>query len=503
MELAPTLAAAFQNLLTDPAALFYLAVGVVVGICFGALPGLTVITGLALLLPITFQMDPVPALGMLIGVYVGGIAGGAIPAILLNIPGTPASVATALDGHPMAKSGRAGQALGWTVVASLVGGMIGWAALTLIAPQLASFALRFGPPEYAALAFLGLTVIAGVSSGSILKGVLGGMLGVSLSFVGVDPITGHMRFTFGSVHLMGGIALMPALVGLFAIPEILNSLSGKAAGSAPTMAHGKLLPGFGAILRQSYNLVRSAVIGVLIGIMPAAGSNIASFIAYFQARRGSRAPQNFGKGEESGVIAAESANNGVTGGALVPLLTLGIPGDSITAILLGGLMIHGLQPGPNLFRGDLYVVYGIFAALFVANLLMVLTLRYGIKGFVQVLRIPRHYLAPILLILAVIGVFSLNNNWFDVWVMLALGGFGFLLALGGFPLAPVVLGLVLGPLLESQTRRSLILSGGDWSIFVTRPLTLVLITLALLVLFGAPIANWLRQRRKGASGTGA
>lgn len=501
-ETLAQMAAALWQVALDPYAWFYTAVGVFIGIVFGALPGLTSVMGIALLLPITFSMDPVLALSMLIGVYVGGMAGGAIPAILLNIPGTPSAAATVLDGYPMAKKGEAAQALGWAVIASVFGGLVSWLALALVAPQLARFAVRFGPPEYAALALFGLTIIAGVSGGNILKGVLAGMFGLALSFVGIDPITGHLRFTFQSVHLMGGIRLLPVLIGVFAIPEIVAGLSASRPSKTPAIDLKNLFPGGTQLIAQIRTLIRSSLIGVFVGMIPAVGSNVASFLSYFQAQRASKHPERFGQGVAEGVIAAEAANNGVSGGALIPMFTLGIPGDSITAVLLGGLMIHGLQPGPNLFRETPDVLYRIFGAFFFANILMGVIQYFGIRAFIQMLRIPHHYLGPMLLILAIVGSYSLNNSWFDVWVMVVAGIFGYFLFLSGFPAAPVVLGLVLGPILESQIRRSLIISGGDWSVFVTRPLSLIVILLSLLSLFGPALsATW--KKRRGAAGAHA
>lgn len=503
MNTAGLILSALAEVLSDPARLLYTLAGTAIGIVFGALPGLTATMGVAILLPFTFGLDPVTGMSALAGVYVGGIAGGAISAILLNIPGTPSSMMTPLDGFPMARRGQAGKALGWAVTAAFVGGLISWIALALVAPQVARVALAFGPPEYAMLAAFGLTIVAGISGRSLLKGVLAGLIGFALSFPGVDPIDGNFRFTFGHVSLMKGIPIVPALIGLFAIPEILSNLSLRYQAPASSIRTRDFFPSLAELKEAAGNLVRSSLIGVFIGMIPATGGNIAQILAYDQARRWSRHPETFGKGNPQGIVAAESANNGVTGGALIPMLTLGIPGDSVTAVMLGGLMIHGLQPGPNLFREHASFVYGFLVMLLIANIMMAAIQFFGIRAFVQMLRVPTHYLAPLLLLLCMVGSFAVNNSMFDVWLMLGLGLFGFVMTRAGFPVAPMVLGLVLGPILESEMRRSLILSGGSWAIFVQRPVSLAFLLLAVLAIaaplarpwFNHALARWARSWR--------
>lgn len=493
MNTGSQLLLAVMDVLGDPARLLYTLAGTALGILFGALPGLTATMGVAILLPFTFALDPVTGMSVLAGVYVGGIAGGAISAILLNIPGTPSSMMTPLDGFPMAKRGEAGKALGWAVTASFVGGVISWIVLALVAPQVARVALVFGPPEYAALAAFGLTIVAGISGKSLLKGVLAGLIGFALSFPGVDPIDGNFRFTFGHVSLMKGISIVPALIGLFAIPEILSNLSLRYQAPVSSIRTRDLFPSLAELKEAAGNLVRSSLIGVFIGMIPATGGNIAQILAYDQARRWSRHPETFGKGNPQGIIAAEAANNGVSGGALIPMMTLGIPGDSVTAVMLGGLMIHGLQPGPSLFREHASFVFGFLVMLLVANIMMAAIQFFGIRAFVQMLRIPTHYLAPLLLLLCMVGSFAVNNSMFDVWLMLGLGIVGFVMRRAGFPVAPMVLGLVLGPILESEMRRSLILSGGSWAIFVQRPVSLAFLMLAVLVIVAPLIRSWLND----------
>jgi putative tricarboxylic transport membrane protein len=479
MEAALSLSMAIK-VLTDPLCLFWTFLGTFMGLIFGALPGLTATMGVALLVPLTFSFPPVRALSMMLGVYCGGIAGGAVSAVLLNIPGTPSAVMTTIDGYPMAKQGRAAQALGWAATASFFGGAISWLILVTVAPQIARYALRFGPPEYAALALFGLMIISSISGKSLLKGIISGLIGVWLSFFGVDPIMGDLRFTFGSINLMSGIAIMPALIGFYALPQILRGVSENEIVdvNGTGLKSSRIIPSLAEVWRSKSNIVRSSLIGTLIGMIPATGGNIAAFLAYDQAKRFAKKPEEFGQGTHEGVIASEAANNGVTGGALIPLLTLGIPGDSVTAVLLGGLMIHGLQPGPELFVRSPDVVMGMFTMLIIANVFMTVIQFFGIKFFVQVLKVPNYYLAPVLLVLSIVGSYALRNSLFDVWITMFLGLFGFIMSRGGFPMAPTVLGLVLGPILESEMRRSLILSGGRWSIFFVRPISALLIALS-------------------------
>lgn len=483
---------------TDPTTLLYTFLGTLIGLIFGALPGLTATMGTAILVPLTFSMPVNQALGMLLGVYCGGIAGGAVSATLLNIPGTPSSVVTTLDGFPMARKGQAAKALGWAVTASFFGGFISWLVLVLVAPQTARFALRFGPPEYAALAIMGLTIVASISGKSLAKGIIAGLLGLWLSFIGVDPVGGDFRYTFDLVPLMGGIEVMPALIGFFAIPEILNSARTSYEIVNTKVRTTEMFPRLREVMANAANIVRSSLIGTFIGIIPATGGNIASFIAYDQTRRFSKHPETFGQGNPEGVIASEAANNGVTGGAMIPMLTLGIPGDSVTAVLLGGLIIHGLQPGPGLFKEHIDVIYGIFTTLLFANIFMTVIQFVGIRGFVKILNIPKQFLTPILLVLCLIGSYTINNSFFDVWVTLGLGIFGYLMTLGGFPMAPIVLGLVLGELLESEFRRSLILSGGSWSIFFTRPIAVIILLISLAFVLGPYVSRLFKaSQRKG------
>ncbi len=392
----------------------------------------------------------------------------------------------------MVQQGRGAEALGWAAFSSGWGSLVSWVLLVTISPLLARLCTSFGSPEYAALAFFGLTIIAAISGKSILKGVIAGIFGITLSFVGVDPIWGELRFTFGSIDLMGGISTIPAMIGLFSIPQILRSCTARdnARVDSKDLKLSKFVPSFREMWRQKWAILRASVIGVGIGIIPATGGNIGSFIAYDQAKRFSKHPETFGKGNYEGIIASEAANNGVCGGALVPMLTLGIPGDSVTAVLLGGLMIHGLRPGPALFSDTPDIVVGIFTTILVATIAMVLIQMVGIKLFVRILNIPVHYLSGILVVLSLVGSFALRSNFFDVLLTLGIGLFGYFFVKAGFPSAPVVLGLVLGSMFEGEIRRALRLSSGNPSIFFTRPISCVILLMGVGVIVSQVIKTY-------------
>ena len=460
------------------------AAGTFLGIVLGALPGLTAAMGIALLLPLTYGMAPVTGFGMLLGVYCGAISGGSIAAALLNIPGTPSSVATTLDAFPMTRRGEAGRALGLAIAASFFGGVASVFILSLFAPPIAEFALRFSAPEYFSLAVLGLTGIVSGSSKSILKGAIAGLIGVWISLVGADPISGMPRFTFGRIELLSGVPFLPALIGLFALSQVMSEVArGSGSESAPPVLSGtKPQVRFREVLAHWKVLVSSTLIGSGIGAVPGAGGSVASFLAYDQARRISKTPEKFGSGHGEGVIASEASNNAMTGGALIPMMALGIPGEAACAVLMGGLMIQGLQPGPALFQEQPQIVYGILMALFAANVFMLLFQAVGIRFFIRVLRTPRHLLLPLILVFCVVGAYGAGGDLFGVYVMIAFGLLGFFLNRYGFGVAPVVLGMILGDVAESNLRRSLMLHDGDLSVLLSRPISLALLILAALSL---------------------
>jgi putative tricarboxylic transport membrane protein len=500
MDVLTNLLPALGDLLSSPFALSLMLLGVVAGFIFGATPGLTATMGVALFIPLTFPLQADLAIGMMIALYCGSMAGGAIPAILLNIPGTPSAVITTLDGYPMARNGHAAKAYGWALIASIVGGLVSWLCLVTFAPVLARFALKLGPAEYAATAFLAMTIIASIVPGRLMKGALALVIGLALSVVGLDQITGEGRWTFDTLALMRGVDIMPALIGLLVIPELLASMFERYGGARLPYDLRNFLPSFREWSRQAVNNVRSALIGVAVGIVPALGGSVGSLLAYDQAKRMAKDKDQYGKGAPGGIVASEAANNGVTGGALIPLLTLGIPGDTVTAMLLGGLTIHGLQPGPRLFETSAEVVWHIMAAILIANLLIIPVGLIGFRFFVRVLDVPRHLLIPALFVLAVVGTYALSNQWFDVVIMLALGAAGFLMMLASIPVYPAVIGVILGPLLESEMRRALVISGGDWSTFVTRPASAVILSIALIALVLPNVLARLKRRRLEANG---
>ena len=469
-----------QILALKPLILIFLGVGV--GIIFGAIPGLTATMAVALFLPLTFGMHPVDGMSLLIGLYIGGVSGGLISAILINIPGTPSSIATTFDGHPMAEKGEAGKALGAGIFYSFLGGWFSFLVLFFIAPPLADIALKFGPPEYFSIAIFSLTLIASLSTGSTIKGLMSGIVGLLLSCVGTAPIDAFPRFTFGFHELDGGFNLLPALVGLFAITEILKTAESDIEIKLENIANYRI-KGFGfsgkEFVQQLGNFIRSALIGTGIGILPGIGGGTSNILSYIAAKKMSKHPEKFGTGILDGVVASETANNASIGGALVPLLAMGIPGDTVTAMLLGGLMIHGLSPGPLLFTTSGNIVYGIFAALIVANFVMVLMEYFGIRFFVRLLKIPKHIMLPIIIVFCVVGAYGLNNRVFDAWSVMFFGVIGYAFEKWGFPLAPVILGFILGPIAETNLRRGLMMTQGNFLPFLTKPVSGAFLVIAL------------------------
>ncbi len=473
---------AFMSLL-DPAALFTITIGSVVGIIVGAIPGLTATMAVALLIPVTFGMPPLLGLSLMGGVYCGGMYGGAISSILLSTPGTPAAAATAFDGYPMARQGKGGTALTIAAWASFWGGTISTIALLLMAPTLAHFSLRFGPPEYFVLAIMGLSSIVTLTKGSMIKGLIAGFLGLVVATVGMDPLSGYMRFTFGQIDLYDGVPFMPALIGLFSISQILDLTAetriteGLDGTSLTSIKRSKMPKGLGGTIFQG------GIIGTIVGMLPGAGATISAFISYNFAKQSSKDPETFGKGNPKGVAASESANNGCVGGSIIPLLTLGIPGNSVAAALMGGLMIQGLVPGPELFTRYGTLTYGFILSLFLANLVFLVLGLYLAPYFARVTTTPNALLIPGIVILSVIGSYAINNNMFDVWLMIGFGIAGYFLDKGGFSTGALVLGLILGPIAELGFGQSLILSQGSPMIFFNRPLCIALwiITLVLMI----------------------
>ena len=474
------------GILIDIKVLLGIAFGTFMGLVMGALPGLTATMAIALLIPLTFGFPAEVGIGMLLGAFCGAVAGGAVPAILLNVPGTPSSVASTLDGFPMTRRGEAGRALGIAIASSFVGGMLGALLGILFAPPIAKFALRFGPAEFFSLAILGLVVIAAVSTKSVLKGLVAGCLGIFLSTVGSDPITGTLRFTMGMPSLITGINLLPALIGLFAISQVFQDVFEriyKAKENIPKQTVASARPPWGALRKAWKVIASSTLIGTLVGAIPGAGGSVASFLSYDQARRMSKTPEKFGTGHDEGLIATESSNNAMASGALIPMLTLGVPGEVATAVLMGGLTIQGVRPGPMLFEQSGALIYSIFIAFLLANIFMFLIQLFGIKLFVQILRVKEAYLMPSILVLSLLGVYAATGNTFDMYLALAFGARGVLLNIFGFGTAPVILGLILGGIAESNLRRGMTVFNGDWTRFFTQPISLALLAATVLLLF--------------------
>ncbi|MDQ7734705.1 tripartite tricarboxylate transporter permease [Halomonas sp. SpR1] len=454
--------------------IFFIAGGTFLGIIIGSIPGLTVTMGVALFLPVTFVMTPIDGLSLLMGLYIGGTSGGLISAILLNIPGSPAAIATTYDGHPMAAQGRAGKALTISILCSFFGGIFSLAILFSISPILADVALRFGPYEYFAIALFSLTLVAGLSGDSLAKGMAAAGIGLVVSFVGMAPVTAYPRFTFGFPELDGGIALLPALIGLFAVAQILEEAESRKK-PIPFRTERFSLRDMGFSLRNGLshftNWLRSSLIGTGIGILPGLGGAVCNILAYGAAKKYSKHPEKFGTGITDGLVASESSNNASTGGALVPLMTLGIPGDNTAAILLAGFMIHGITPGPMLFETQGVLVYGIFTALVISNLFMLVAMFAFMRGFVKVLSVPKHILLPIVMALCVIGSYGINNRLFDVGCMLAFGVLGWIMKKASMPITPLLLGFILGPIIEVNLRRGLMRTQGDFTPFLTQPIS--------------------------------
>ncbi len=472
-----------------PLTLLLIFGGVMAGVMLGAIPGLNSPMGTALLIPFTFSMEPTNGLLLLSAVYCGGTFGGSISAILFNVPGAPEASVTGFDGYPMAKSGKAGKALGYAIMCSCLGGLFSVFVMQMVSPQLAKVALSFSEAEYFALALAALTLIASLGGDKMLKAFVVGCVGLFVATIGIDPMTSIERFTFGGDALMGGINFIPALIGAFAVGEILMTAEAglKKTGSAVVSVSTEL-PSLVEMLRLKWTVLRSAVIGTLIGILPGVGATTASFVGYSEAVRWSKHPEKFGTGIPEGIAAPETCNNAAAGGAMVPLLTLGIPGSATTAVIIGGFMVHGLQPGPMLFLNQPELMYSIFIAMYVANIFMLFSGMIVAKLFSNFRKIRYSILGPCIFVFATVGAFGISNSMIDVWVMFAFGLVGYVMKKYDFPIAPLIIALVLGELAEISLRRGMRMANNDLSEFLFRPiggtiLALTVITL-LLTIYG-------------------
>ncbi len=478
--------------------LTYLTIGVALGIIVGSIPGLTASMLIALSLPLTFYMSSVDAMTLLIGMYVGGISGGLIAATLLRMPGTPASIMTTFDGFPMAQQGQGERALALGITASVVGGLISWVFLAVLSPPLADLALQFGPWEYFTMVLMALVMLASLSQGSMVKGLIAACLGMILAMPGIDPSIGQLRLTFGVDQMMGGLNLLPVLIGTFAISQILKDIINIEQRLAQVrVAKGRIAIKAKDFITHGPNLLRSSVIGTWVGILPGIGGNIAAMLAYATAKSVSRTPNKFGTGHEGGVVAAETANNASVGGALVPLITMGIPGSVVEAILIGALIIHNLQPGPLLFTTNPEVAYGVIASYLVANLIMAVMMLTAVGWIARLMYVPRAYLLTAILLFCVVGTFALNNRFFDVWVMLAFGLIGFALEYAKVPLGPFVIGFVLSPIAEEQLRSGMMMANGNIFALFERPFAATFFAVSILTLCWPLYQGW-RQQQKAA-----
>lgn len=489
------LLAALHNL-ASLATVIYISGGVLCGIVIGALPGLTATMGVALLLPFTFGMSAQNGILMLLGIYAGAIYGGSITAILLKTPGTPAAAATVLDGYTMAEKGEPGRALGISTFSSSIGGVISAIMLMCVSPLLAKFALKFGAQEYFALSLFGISIIASISGKSIIKGLIAGVIGLALSCIGLDPITAMPRFTFGSIHLYSGLSFVPVMIGLFALSQVFCMLDDGVKNSKYDVTRIKrVFPRREDIRKILPDVFRSGFIGCFIGAIPGAGTDIGAFVSYNEAKRWSKHPEDFGSGIPEGIAAPEAGNNGVTGGAMIPLLTLGIPGDAVAAVMLGALTIQGLQPGPLLYSRNGPLMYTIFLGFLLANLGILLFGMLGIRLFTKITMVPKQLLMPAITVLCIVGSFALNNSMFDVYVMIGSGIVGYFFQKAEIPTSPIILGLILGSMAESNFRRALLTSGKDFTTFLTRPISLIFIIIAAITLIAPLISRWRKSKQ--------
>lgn len=477
-----------------PNNLWYAFLGCLVGTLVGVLPGIGPLSGISILLPVTFGLNATEAVIMLAGIYYGSQYGGSTTSILMRIPGEASSVMTCIDGNAMAKKGRAGAALCIAAVGSFVAGTFGIVMLTMIAPPLASIAVKFGPPEYTALLIMGLIFLAYMSSTSLVRTLLMACIGLMLGMIGIDNMTGHFRYSFDLAELGDGIGIVPVAVGLFGLGEILSTPSHKVAGEVITPKFRELLP-TAAEWRDAYwPIARGSVLGFIIGIIPGSAHIISSFLSYALERRISRNPSEFGKGAVAGVAGPESANNSASTGAFVPMLALGIPTGPITAVLIGALMIHGVPAGPQLVTEHRDLFWGFVASMYVGNL-MLLLLNLPLVGlFVSVLRIPYGYLYPLIIMFCIVGVYEVNHSIVDVWIMLIMGVLGYALRKFAFDPAPLVLGLVIAPIFEQSLRQSLIMSNGNYLIFFSRPISAGLMAVCVLLLALSAFAFMLKRK---------
>lgn len=478
--------------------LLFLLIGTVLGLMFGAIPGLNATLAMVLVLPLTYSMNPAEGIGLLMGAYVGGITGGLISAITIGIPGTAASIATTLDGHPMSKRGESGRALGIASAASFFGGLIGWFALVFLTPQLSKAALMIGSFEYSAIILFGFTVIIGVSGDSILKSVIMMLIGLIISVVGLDPLHGVQRLTFGIRALDTGFQTVPLLSGVYVVSRALEEAENpKESRICPPTKLDNLFSQLWKVLKHWKELIVSSVIGILIGVLPGIGASVAPFLAYDQVKKMSKKPEEFGQGIPEGIVASEACNNATIGGALVPALALGIPGDIPVVILISGLMLHGYQVGPTFFASNPAMVYFIYAALLLANALMLFVLfSFGIRLFTRLMSVSKIILIPIIMVAGLLGAYNIYYNMDDVWIAFLAGLLAYAAIKTGYPLTPMIIAAILGPLLEKNLRIAMTLSNGSVEPLFTRPISLIFILLTAATLSAFVIRETKKKKDK-------
>lgn len=450
--------------------------GMVLGVFFGALPGISSSMGIVLMLPFTYYMGIIPSIMLLTALYAGSAYGGSITAILFNTPGTPEAVATTFDGYPMAQQGHAGKALGYAMSASAFGGIFSVLVMLFLAPPLSTVALKIQSPEYFGLTLLGIACISSVGSKNLVKALITGVLGIMFALIGLDPMAGVTRLTFGEMHLMGGLEFIPVMIGAFAFAEVLKqSLEVRNTADIGDTKVSLEVVTMKELLHYKGTLLKSSIIGTLIGILPGTGGSIASIVSYGEAVRSGKDKDRFGKGTPEGVVAPESANNAAAGGAMIPTLVLGIPGSPTTAIILAAFVLQGLQPGPQLMKEQPTLLYAVFIAMLIASAVVFAGGRFAVKVFAAVLKFPYKYLAPFILMFSIIGSYAVSNEMYNIWIMLLFGVFGYFMKKYEFSAASLILGLVLGQMMEENFRRELLLSNGSYLGFVTRPLSLIIL----------------------------
>ena len=485
----------------NPANFLIIVGGTILGIIFGAVPGLSATTGIALMLPVSFSMTSTTGILFLGSIYVGGISGGLISAILIGVPGTPASVATCFDGYPMTKNGRASRALGIGILSSFIGTFLSVLISMFFCPILARFAVKMGPWEIFSLCFCAIILVVTMSKGNMFNGLIAGLLGVLVSCIGIAPIDGAKRFTFGVTNLLSGVNQIGLMLGVFAVATLVRNFA-KGDTKTPEI-DTKGISGFGISLKEYFShwllIIKSFFIGLWIGFLPGLGAGLANLVAYAQAKASSKTPEKFGTGCDEGIIASETSNNAAIGGAVIPMVALGIPGDTATAMLIGGLMIHGIDAGPLLMTNHPELVYCFFGVLLLGAVLVLAIQFFGMRSFPYILRTPTNYLYAAILVICVVGAYSDSRTMFNCWLMLVMGVVGLIMALGNLPTSPFILGYILGPMLENNLRKGLTYTSDGFGPFVTRPVSLALLLIALGSLLW-PMIRDRRAEKKKASG---